>query len=172
MNTSLNEIADRYADFLALADEDGEEIPQEALRDTFEAIDGELKEKADAIAYVIAALKAKSELQKNESKKLLRWAKAADKRIEYLSQLLKEALERLDKRRLDTGLHRFTLRSNPARLVLENEKGLIDWAKDNDAGLLRFKEPELDKEAVKERLTAGETLPGCSLEKTTSLLIK
>lgn len=37
---------------------------------------------------------------------------------------------------------------------------------------LRYKDPEVDKAAVKEALKAGQTVPGCALEDSLSMIIK
>lgn len=37
---------------------------------------------------------------------------------------------------------------------------------------LRYKDPEVDKTAVKEALKAGQTVPGCTLEDSLSMIIK
>ena len=50
--------------------------------------------------------------------------------------------------------------------------GFVDWAKKNSPDLLRVKEPEADKTAIKSLLKSGSIIPFASLVKKTTIQIK
>ena len=55
----------------------------------------------------------------------------------------------------------------------EVEPAFIDWARENGLhSLLRYKEPEPDKKAIKKLLEAGQEMPGAHLEKHLKMSIK
>ena len=48
----------------------------------------------------------------------------------------------------------------------------VEWAMKNDPSLLRQKDPEPDKTAIKERLKDGDEIPFASLEESVSVIIR
>ena len=77
---NLYELAKSWNDLLSMMDE----IPEDALRDTLEGIEGEFDEKADNIACVIKQLTAESEAIQEEIKALESRRKAKNQKAEFL----------------------------------------------------------------------------------------
>lgn len=55
---------------------------------------------------------------------------------------------------------------------VEPGDGFVEWALENDVTLLRQREPEADKTAIKARLKSGEKIPFVELVAKTSMTIK
>ena len=56
---------------------------------------------------------------------------------------------------------------------IDNEKAFVEWAQKNDHdNLLKYSQPEIRKTEVKNLINSGETVPGASLIRTQSLIVK
>ena len=95
-----------------------------------------------------------------------------ENRAERLKKYLMGAMIATDRTKIDTVNARISVRSNAETPRFENEAYFVEWAKRNADELLRYKEPEIDKAAVKRYLQAGTELDGVSLERSKSLIIK
>ena len=66
---------------------------------------------------------------------------------------------------------KISLRNNQETAQFANEKEFISWANINRPDLLKYT-PEISKTAVKTALQKGEEIPGATLGRTVSALIK
>ena len=80
----LYELREEYNALLAAIESGDTDIPEEALRDTLEAIDGEIREKAISIAALIKSLKADIAIFKAEEERLATRRRQMEKRVEWL----------------------------------------------------------------------------------------
>lgn len=156
-------------DYLRIQDmmEDPELDPQ-TLADTLEAIDGELEMKAENYAKVIRNLEGdliaiKAEVDRLSSKK-----KAIEHNIKSLKSTLQIAMEITGKTKFKTELFSFGIQKNAPSVVID-----VEDVRDVPEDYLKFKEPEVDKTAIKAAINDGVDLSGIAhLEQSCSLRIK
>ena len=76
--------------------------------------------------------------------------------------------------RFETARAAVTWRKAPERVVITKgcEEQFISWAQCGHDDLLRFKTPEINREAVKAALKAGQTVPFASLESGVSMTVR
>lgn len=148
---TLYELGSEYQELLSLIDNG--EIPEEAIADTLEALQGELRDKIDNVACVIKNLKAESDAIKAEAKNLTERAKAKEKRADYLKKYISATMQQFGIDKIETARNVIKFGKSSA---VEISAGFIEWAKDHSENLLRTKvEIEADKAAVKEAIQNG-----------------
>ncbi|MBQ1388591.1 MAG: siphovirus Gp157 family protein [Clostridia bacterium] len=140
--------------------------------DTLDGLDGALEAKAENIAAYVKELKAFADDMRAAEKALADRRHVVENRAERLKKYLMGAMLATDRTKIDTVNARISVRSNAETPRFENEAYFVEWAKRNADDLLRYKEPEIDKAAVKRYLQAGNELDGVSLERSKSLIIK
>lgn len=151
--------------------EERDELSQ-AWFDTLEIIEAEFDDKAENIAVLAKQLTAEAEIIKKEEVSLARRRMARENTVKRLKGYLLQSMEATDRRKIDKPRARISLRNNPESVQIENDTEFINWAMNNREDLLRYKDPEISKSAVKQALNDGEEIPGASLVRTKSVLIK
>ena len=165
---TLYEISEKYLEFMNLCED--EIFPEDAMKDTLEAIGGEFEEKADNLACLIKQLIVEVRAIKDEAAKLFKRATAKEKSVEWLKNYLKDQMEAVGKKNIETTRNKISIRRNPAGLELAN--GFINWARKNADHFLKFKEPMPDKTAIKEALKLDGSLPYAKFIQTERLEIR
>lgn len=163
MGSTLYELTAEYQALLNFMEDP--DVDQQALEDTLESLTGEIEDKADGYGRVITQVEADRDALSNEITRLMAKRQALDKKLNQMKEHLKQAMILMDKRKIDTGLFRFSVRKNPEKVVLDQ----TDVYKLPEQ-YLKYKEPDVDKTAIKEDLKAGKDLSGIAhLEQTESL---
>ena len=163
------------------------EIPEEAIADTLEGLDGLLDEKLDDCACYYKGLIAEAKEIKAEEEALAvrRKAKeAAAKRFSaYIDSCLRMNLPDGEKpAKRETARNVLSYRASEAVDVPDVES-VVKWIHSHDGievggvtvkqdELLNFKLPDLSKTALKAVLKAGLVIPGVSVKKSLNLQIK
>lgn len=165
---TMYELKDEYRQLLDMVDDD--DVSPDALKDTFEAIEGEIEAKAEGYAMVIAeaerdVLAIDAEIDRLEARMNCRKNK-----IKAMKEVVKDAMELTGKTKFQTALYNFSIRKNPYKVVIDNEQMI-------PAEFFRIPEPELSKadlkEALKKQLESEGTAPAYAhLEQGTSLSIR
>ena len=164
---NLYELAKSWNDLLSMMDE----IPEDALRDTLEGIEGEFDEKADNIACVIKQLTAESEAIQEEIKSLESRRKAKNQKAEFLRMYLKQQMTSIGKTKVESARNYIRISKSSPKLVLG--QAFMDWAKESRrVDLLTHPEPAPDKTAIKKAIQDGAIIPFATLEDGMSLTIK
>ena len=145
-------------------EETGEILDKEAFDSLVMARD----RKIENIGLWIKNENAMAEALKKEIDNLTARKKTAENRVKGLKNYL---LYSLQGEKFSTARVKISYTSSTATRI-ENEGAFIEWAKANHPDLLRVKDPEIAKTEVKAALNAGEKLPGASLEKSTSVVVK
>lgn len=140
--------------------------------DTLESIEADFENKAENVAVYIKCLIAESEALKAEEVALKARRQQKEKRVEGLKKYLINNMVAIDLKKIDRPMAKLTVKNNPESAVFADEKAFISWAKDNNDDLLRYKEPEIAKTEVKKYLQSGGELPGVTLGRTQSIIIK
>lgn len=162
---TLYELSQEYAALLDLAADP--ETDAETLADTLEALGGEIEEKADGYAMVIAELQNSAECIAVEVKRLRNRKEAIEKNISRMKDALQTAMVQTGKTKFKTDLFSFGISKNPPAVVVDADITGIPEE------FLKFKEPEVDKAALKKALQAGVKLEGVAhLEQSEGLRIR
>ena len=146
--------------------ETGEILDPEKL-DTLQM---EREQKLEGVALWIKDLKAEAEAVKAEADKLTARKKAVENKIDGLKQWLLYALngEKLKTARCNV------YQTHSQKVVIDDEKALVDMLMTSPFGekFLRVKEPEIDKNALKDSMKQGYEYEFAHLEQTESVVIK
>ena len=161
-------------------DDDGNPVDPAAVREEmaqawFDTLDGmeiAIQEKAESVALYIKNLDYEIKAIKNEKSRLDARLKSKENSCKNMLEYLKNCLEAAKLKKIETPRAAISIRNNPESVEITDEKSFIGWAQDNNDDLLRYKDPEVNKTAVKQLLKAGEEVPFAKLIRTQSLNIK
>lgn len=163
-------------------DDDGNIIPdidayraemQTAWFDTLDGIEGEFDIKAENIACFIKQLEGDLELLKKQKAAFERRRKAKENQLERIKTYLLDCMNKTKRTKIDMPKAKISVRNNAESADILDEKSFVAMCiKRNLKEYLRFKEPDINKTAVKNALKAGEAIPGAELKRTQSLVIK
>lgn len=144
-----------------------------AWSDTLEGLDGEFDIKIENLAVYIKSLIAEAQAIKNEESALKRRRTSIEKSVDWLKFYVLNNMNALGKTKIDMPRAVVDIRQNPLSVVFANEYNFINWAQENNRGdLLRYKQPEINKTAVKNELKGGAKLPGATTVRNLSVVIK
>ena len=163
---NIYEITQDYLRIMEMASEP--ELDPEMIADTFEAIDGELEIKAENYAKVMKNLEGDIAALKAEEERLSKKRKAIENNIKRMKLALQEAMEITGKTKFKTELFGFSIQKNAPSVVIDAAD-----IRDIPEDYLKFKEPEVDKTAIKNAINAGVDFEGLAhLEVSQSLRIR
>ena len=165
----LYEIAADYKNFIE-AVENGD-IPEEAIADTLESITALLEDKADNIACMIKNMAAECEAIKAEEGKLAERRKVKERLIERSKIYLSETLQNSGIDKVETARNKITFRKSEG-VQIADEKGFIEWALKNNDEYLTYKDPTINKTAIKKAIASGIEVNGASVESKMNIQIK
>lgn len=158
-------------DYLALMQAiDDEEIPEELISDTLEAIVGEVEVKADNIACLLKNVEADIAAIKAEETRLSERRKAKEKAHERLKQYLSDVLQRMGIDKVETARSKITFRKSES--VELDEDTFIAWATENRDDLLTYSAPKANKTEIKKALKNGAEIVGAELKINQNIQIK
>lgn len=147
----------------AATDPETGEIIDEALLEQYENLIEDRETKIENIVCFIKNLEADAKAIKDEAKNLTTRAKSAENKADHLRKYLEFCLngEKFQSPRAAVSFRR-------SQKVQVDENRLAEIPEE----FLRYKDPEVDKTRVKEALKAGETIPGCELVESVSMILK
>ena len=166
---SLYEIT---GDYIRLIDAiEAGEIPEEAIADTLEAVNGAWDERADAVLSAVKNYRAECEAIRNEEKALAERRKRKEKVIERLEGYFTDSLYRVGRTNYESARHNVRFTTSSA-VVVKDIDALIKYAKKNapDA-IVKKVEVSANKDVLKKLLKAGD-VPGVELEIRSNFQIK
>ena len=161
---TLYEIDEEIQELLSEVDpETGELITDYAALD---ALLMEREAKIENIVLFIKNLSSDVRELKAEEASLAERRKKAEKKAERLREYVSHALggEKFQTPRCCVSFRKST--------ALELGEGFTEWAKEHADTLLRYKEPEPDKTAIKAALAGGAEIPDAKLVQNTTMTIK
>lgn len=125
----------------------------EALRD----LDTALDQKAETYAGLIRELELRSQARTEEMKRIRALADADAALAERLKERLRDAMQRTGRTRIDTPRFRLSVVGNGGRqpLLIADPEAIPP--------LFIRHVPEINKEAIRLALDAGQEVPGCTL---------
>ena len=147
---------------LGCIDEDGEIADFEM----FNQLQLERSEKIENIALWIKNLLAEAEAIKTEKEKLADREKRAKAKAEKLKLYLGDVLEG---QKFTSPRVAISYRTSKS---VEIDEGFVEWAQKNNPELLKIKEPEADKTAIKEYMAKGNELSLARIAEKQNIQIK
>ena len=166
---TLYQISENYKDLLE-AIEYGI-IPIEAIADTLESVDGELRDKIDNIVCLIKSLKADAHALKIEEDALRERRNEKLTKVEHLIEYVDSTLKKLGIRQMETARNKITYRKS-SRITIVGEEEFIEWAEKEAPDLLKFSAPEISLIAVKNAVKSGRQLQGVTIEAYDNIQLK
>lgn len=159
-------------DYLALMSAvDNGEIPEEAIADTLEAIEGEIEIKADNIACMLKNLDAEIAAFKVEEARLAERRKAKERLAERVKGYLSETLLRVNLTKVETVRNKIGFRSSESVAITDTD-GFLAWAMSGREELLSFAKPTPNKTEIKKALKGGSEVFGAQLVTSQNIQIK
>lgn len=158
MGMSLYHLTEQYRGALDhLADAD---LPEEVVRDTLEALEGEVIQKGQAVAAFALNLSAEIDSIKAVEKRISDRRKALEKREAGLRDYLRSNMERAGISEIKALDGSFTAKLQKGRpsVVIDDESLLP-----GDSDFVRWKK-EPNKTAIADAIKAGQEVPGAHLE--------
>ena len=147
-------------------------IPEEAVTDTLEAMEGEITEKVDGIASLIKEYRKRAEVMMEEVKALTDRAKTIEKRAEWLKGYLLAQMDKIGTAKVETVRNNVRVSLNYA-VEINDPEAFRTWADMNAPELLRRTEKiEPDKKGIKEAIAQGKEIPGAEITERKSITIK
>ena len=161
--SSLYQLTENYNNILELAD--NPEVTEDMIKEALDSISLEIEFKAVNIAKLIKSIESDIAGVKAEKDRLAAKEKSMSNKVKNLKEYLYSAMKLTGKEKIKTDLFSFNIQKNPASVnVISDtdipEEFLVEMPK------------QINKKAILEKLKAGETVPGCELQQTTSLRIK
>ncbi len=164
--SSIYELTQDYLQILSML-EDPELDPQ-TLADTMEGIEGEFEIKAENYAKVMKNLEGDILAIKAEIDRLTSKKRVIENNIKNMKSTLQTAMETTGKTKFKTELFSFNIQKNVPSVVIDEQ-----YIENIPEEFLKYKDPEIDKIAIKEALKRGENLDGIAhFEQSESLRIK
>lgn len=164
----LYEIANDYLALMQAIEND--EIPEEAIADTLEAIVAEIEDKADNIACLLKNIDADIVAIKAEEAKLAERRKVKEKSAERIKQYLSDVLQSAAIDKVETARNRITFRKSES--VELDESAFVTWAMQNRDDLLTHSAPKANKTEIKKALKGGAEIVGAQLVSKNNIQIK
>ena len=190
-----NEFADLFDQFDAICSyeppvnevgeyigDDGEIITDvEALRhelleawfDTLTGIEEGFDIKAENIAAYIKNELAEVDAMKKEEAALAKRRRTKENQVERMKKYLLDSMNKIGRTKIDTPKAKISVKNNAESVKIDDEKGFIAMCvRSGRDDCLRYKDPEINKTAVKKLLQSGEIIAEAELKRTQSLIIK
>ena len=167
----LYEISSMYNDFMQALE--AGEIPEEAIDDTLEGLDGLLEEKVDNIACIVKTVQAEAAAIKAEEAALAERRKAKEKEADRLCAYVSNAMLDADKLKIETARNKLSFRKS-TRVIVDDSfmAGLTAEQYKQFVRVPKPPEPYPIKNEIAAALKSGIELPGARLEENMSLQIK
>lgn len=160
---TLYELTDDYLEIASMIDDP--DVDPQTIADTLESIGGEIEDKAENYAKVIANATAEADGLAKEIERLTRRKKAIETNARRVKDTLQNAMVITGKMKFKTPLFSFGIQKNPASLEIAEGTTIPER-------YLIPQEPKVDKAAIKAALKDGEVIDGCTLVQGESLRIR
>jgi hypothetical protein len=161
----LYEIADQYIGALSLLDDP--EMPEEAVSDTLEAIEGDFSGKGVAVVAWIKNSQAEAAVIDEEVKKLQARSKALKNKTENAKGYLLHQMQKVGSEEVKDAIHGAKIRKDGSKSVV------VDNIDSLPREYVKTKTTETaDKTAIKKAIQEGAKIEGAHIETKDTLTIK
>lgn len=135
------------------------EVDEQVYRDTMDGLWGEIEEKADGYAKIIAGMKYDIEALKAEEQRLNARRKALEQRTEWLKSNLEANMREIGKTKFKTELFSFSIQKNGGLQPL-----VIDGVLDDIPGRFLIPQPPVPNNEAIRKLLADKQVDWAHLE--------
>lgn len=172
MKTTLYEISDRYAGFLALV-ESGEIDDMQAIADTLDAIQQEFDQKVDNIACLFKSLSSEADAIEAEAKRLTERAKYKRNVCDRLKLYVAANMQMIGQEKFENSRNRVSFTKSKALDITDEDAlyGSLEAAGRLDLVKI-VTERKFDKTAIKKEIASGTELEGAVVRENKNLQIK
>lgn len=147
---------------------ESEDFPAEAIRDTLEALEGDLQSKSRNIAALTLNLESSASAIREAAKAMLTRADRLDKRAESIKAYLLWNCQANGITRIECPEFVIAVRKNPPSVVIDDETAIPpEYIVQPPPP-----SPRPDREAIKRAIKAGTDVPGCHLLQTERLEVR
>lgn len=144
--SSIYELTGEYLELMNMLED--EEVDEQTIIDTLEALDGEIENKADNYAKIIRSLESDIDGISKENDRLTARKKTYENRIKWLKQNLEMCMRTIGKKKFTTDLFSFNIQKNGGK-----HKLTIDVDVENIPEEYRIKQPDaVDGEKLRDYL--------------------
>ena len=161
--STLYELTGDYLQVAGMIDDP--DVDAQTIADTLEAIGGEIEDKAENYAKVIANANAERDGLANEIDRLTRRKRAIDENTKRMKEALQQAMQVTGKTKFKTPLFSFGIQKNPTSVQIEEGATIPDK-------YLIAQEPKIDRKGMIADLKEGIEIKGCTLTQSESLRIR
>jgi len=163
--TKLYELTGKYLELSTLADDP--DMPEDALTDTLEALEGEIEVKAQALLQVVAMIEGEAVAAETEAKRINAIAKVKRNRMDRMREYLRQNMLATGINKISCPLFNITLAKPRPMVVINNEAEIPH----------QYIKTTVTKTPIKKDILAAlkrqRIVPGCALgESKRALLIK
>jgi len=167
-NLTLWQLTDQYLQALQILTSD-DDLPPEVVRDTLDALEGNLTTKATNVAAYVGMLEAQGDAISAEIIRLKMMQQRVEAHAIKLRDYLRDNMIRIGITKIEATqapFFRLAIKRNPPRVVVDYEDMI-------PTEFLRTKIiTEVAKDGIKTAILAGRDVPGAHLEQTERLEIK
>ncbi len=148
---TLFELTGELLDLLDMAEQ--EDIDEEALQGSWEAVEMEFDDKVEGWCKVIKSLEATADALKNEEKRLKAKRDTLENRIKWMKEAVRRALEAVGKKKAGGDIFTASIRPNGGKLPL-----VLDVDEDKVPFEFQKVAVSANKDAIRDALDSGRTL--------------
>ena len=160
---NIYELTNQFMELQLLAEEGT--FDEDVLKDTLEALEGEIEVKAENTGLVIKNLEVYAQGLKEESKRLLDRAKSIESNINSLKNNLAYSLQATGKTKFKTEHFNFSFRKSESVSITDQSLLPADY--------INVKTTETpNKTAIKKAIKSGKVIMGAALLESQNLQIK
>lgn len=150
--------------------EELESIPEEAIEDTLQALEGEIGMKIDALASIIKQLESEATMIDNEMKSLKERRDAKKRKVESIKKYIVDQMERADISKVETS--RNLVSTGHSKRVVVDEEEFFAWAEVHGEEFISYGKASPNKIAIRNAIAEGKDIPHAHIEEVKSLKLK
>ena len=162
----FSENLETYCDLIARG-----ELPEDAVWDSLESLEGEINEKVDSIACIYKEMMYEAAMLKAESDRLRERLKAKEEAAERLKEYIATAMQAMGMKKMETARNKLTFRKS-AKVEIADEASFVGWAQEYNPDLLTYHAPEPNKTIIKKIIQSGHPIEGCRVAECMNLQLK
>lgn len=166
---TLYELSDQYRQFIESIE--AGEIPEEAIADTLDAMEGDINEKIDNTVSAYKSFIAEAEAIEAEEKILAKRKGAKKAYAERMKNYLAAMLPTIGIAEWESARHKLSFRKS-TKLVIADEMAFTAWAMGSHDEYLSYSLPKINKNAVKTAMGEKMHIDGCEIVENLNIQIK